>query len=418
MSDPSSVRKPLPELTTRRLLMVAHTNSAHTARWARYFQNAGMVVRVISPLEDTIAGIDTRRFPANRCWYHHLKGLHLHIDYRAWKKQLAEFAPDIVHVHYPDGGGRNHFYFDSVADRLITSTWGSEVTESPEFPLSEKHKAGVRAILAKSAVVTATTKFLAKVTAKYCPPGKPIHIIPFGVDCELFKPEAISNEVAWASRPCIVPPKSTGETPMPPLFQSAPSQIVRLGFFKNLERKYGPEVLVEAFAKVVVACPEARLTLAGKGDMTESLRKRVAELGLSDKVEFPGRLPHEQMMAAMRSTDIFVMPSTCQESFGVAAIEASACEVPVIATRVGGVPEAVIDGQTGILVPPFDSNRLAEACIALVRDPERRARLGRAGRQFVLDHYQWHANAATMASVYRQLLAGQSVATPSIFAAK
>ncbi len=226
------------------------------------------------------------------------------------------------------------------------------------------------------------------------------------------------NWVAWASRPCILPMESTGETPMPPNFQSAPSRLVRLGFFKNLERKYGPEVLVEAFAKVAAACPEARLTLAGKGDMTESLRKRVAELGLSDKVEFPGRLPHERMMAAMRNTDIFVMPSTCQESFGVAAIEASACEVPVIATRVGGVPEAVVDGQTGILVPPFDSNRLAEACIALVRDPGERARLGRAGRQFVLDHYQWHANAATMAAVYRQLLAGQTVVTPSIFAAK
>ena len=381
----------LSDLAGRRLLLVAHSNSAHTGRWARYFQEAGMIVRVISPVADVISGVDTRRFPPRRAWYHRLKGLHLHIDYRAWKKQIAEFAPDIVHVHYPDGGGRNHFYFDGVADRLITSTWGSEVTESPEFPLSEKHKAGVRAILGKSAVVTATTKFLAEVTAKYCPRRKPIHIIPFGVDCDLFKPASTSN---------------------------LKSEIVSLGFFKNLERKYGPEVLVEAFAKIVAVCPEARLTMAGKGDMTEPLLARVAELGMSDKVTFPGRLPHEQMMAAMRATDIFVMPSTCQESFGVAAIEASACEVPVVATRVGGVPEAVVDGQTGILVPPFDSNRLAEACIALIRDPDRRVRLGKAGRQFVLDHYQWHANAAIMASVYRQLLARQTVATPTMFATK
>ena len=377
-------------LSSRRLLLVAHANSAHTGRWANYFKDQGMIVRVISPTPDLIDGIETIRFPARRAWYHRLKGLHLHIDYRTWRRLISEFAPDIVHVHYPDGGGRNRFYFNSVADRLITSTWGSEVTESREFPLSEKHKSGVRTILAKSAVVTATTRFLAEVTAKYCPSGRPIHIIPFGVDCEKFKPDD-QNRPGFG--------------------------IITLGFFKNLERKYGPEILIEAFATIFAACPQARLTMAGKGDMAGLLQARVAELGLSDKVSFPGRLPHDRMMAAMRATDLFVMPSTCQESFGVAAIEASACEVPVVATAVGGVPEAVVDGVTGVLVPPFDVAALAAACIALIRDPIRRGELGRAGRKFVLDHYQWHRNAATMASLYSQLLAGTPIATPQMIVA-
>ncbi len=377
-------------LQGRRLLMVAHANSAHTGRWARYFQDQqGMSVRVVSPTPDAIAGIETIHLPGPRRWYHRLKGLHLYLDYPRWRRLLAEFAPDIVHVHYPDGGGRNRFYFDSVSQKLITSTWGSEVTESPEFPLSDKHKAGVRAILDRSAVVTATTRFLAEATARYCAIGKPIHVIPFGVDCDLFQ---------------------ASSTPRP-------NNEIRLGFFKNLERKYGPEVLVEAFATIANQCPNARLTLAGKGDMTNVLRAQVAKLGLSDRVDFPGRLPHEQMVAAMQATDIFMMPSTCQESFGVAAIEASACEVPVVATRVGGVPEAVVDGDTGILVPAFDARALAEACMALIRDPARRAALGRRGRQFVLDNYQWHANAATMASVYRQLLAGEPVRTPRMILA-
>lgn len=361
--------------------MIAHSNSAHTGRWAKYFQNdRGMKVLVISPTPDKIEGVRTIQFPKRR-WYHRLKGLHLYLDYPRWRRLIREFDPDIVHVHYPDGGGRNRFYFDFIADRLITSTWGSEVTESPEFPLSEKHKAGVRAILAKSAIVTATTKFLADVTAKYCPANTPIEIIPFGVDCDLFKPNP------------------NARTP----------GLVRLGFFKNLERKYGPEVLIEAFAKIAEACPEARLTVAGKGDQREFLQRRVKELGLSDKVEFPGRLPHAAMVAAMQGTDVFAMPSTCQESFGVAAIEASACEVPVVATRVGGVPEAVRHGETGILVEAGDPQALADACIALIRDPDRRATMGHAGRRFVLDHYQWHANAATMGAVYGRLLAQHAV---------
>src|SRR5947209_431456 len=137
-------------LRGRRLLMVAHANSAHTGRWAGYFQDTqGMTVRVVSPTPDAIRGVETTHFPGSRRWYHRLKGLHLYLDYPRWKRMLRDFAPDVVHVHYPDGGGRNRFYFDSFADRLVTSTWGSEVTESPEFPLNEKHKAGVRAILAK-----------------------------------------------------------------------------------------------------------------------------------------------------------------------------------------------------------------------------------------------------------------------------
>ena len=356
-----------------------------------------MIVRVVSPTPDEIAGVETVLFPARRSCYHKLKGLHLYIDYLKWRRLTAEFKPDIVHVHYPDGGGRNRLYFNHLSARLITSTWGSEVTESQEFPLTEKHKAGVRAILARSAVVTATTKYLAEVTAKYCPAGTPIHIVPFGVDCDRFSPNIPSRAV-----------------PSP---ESDRGEIVRLGFFKNLERKYGPEVLIEAFAKIATACPNARLTMAGKGDMAAPLQAKVAEFGLLGKVDFPGRLPHDRMMDAMRQTDIFVMPSTCQESFGVAAIEASACEVAVVATSVGGVPEAVVDGVTGVLVPPFDSDRLAEACIGLIRDPARRATLGKAGRQFVLDHYQWEQNAATMGSVYAQLLAASPITTPRMIVA-
>ena len=365
--------------------MVAHSNSAHTGRWARYFQiDQRMKVLVVSPMPDKVDGVDVIHFPRRR-WYHPLKGVHLYLDYFLhWKRILSRFQPDLVHVHYPDGGGRNRFYFDSVADRLITSTWGSEVTFNAGFPLSEKHRTGVREILAKSTAVTATTDFLAEVTAEYCRPGQRIQIIPFGVDCDLFKPSTTKL--------------NTG--------------LVQLGFFKNLEAKYGPEVLVEAFAVIVKECPEARLTMAGKGDQASWMKQLAYDLHITDKITFPGRLPHSQMVAAMQATDIFVMPSTCQESFGVAAIEASACEVPVVATNVGGVPEAVLDGQTGVLVSAFDVKGLAQACIDLIRNPDRRRALGRAGRQFVLDRYQWKANAATMASVYAQVLARGEVLTP------
>lgn len=389
-SPGAGIAHPRDALFAKRLLMVAHSNSTHTSRWANYFQTRGMQVLVVSPLSDTIAGIDVRQFPPPRRWYHSLRGLHVFIDYPGWKSLLKEFRPDVVHVHYPDGGPRSRFYFAGI-ERLVTSTWGSEVVESEGYRLSEKHKAGVRHTLQHSDVVTATTRFLAGQTAPYCRPGTPIHVIPFGVDCDIFKPLPDAGRESG---------RNAGE--------------IRIGFVKNLERKYGPEVLIDAFAKIVRRCPTARLIMAGKGEEAEPLRARVRELGLTERVDFPGRLPHEQVVALMQSLDLMVMPSTCQESFGVAAIEASACEVPVVATRVGGVPEAVLHGETGLLVPPYDADAFADACVDLIHDPVRRRQFGAAGRRFVESTYPWRRNAATMGSVYEQLIAGETVKTGEI----
>jgi glycosyltransferase involved in cell wall biosynthesis len=166
---------------------------------------------------------------------------------------------------------------------------------------------------------------------------------------------------------------------------------------------------VEAFAKIHAARPHTRLVLAGRGEMQGQLQRRVDELKLRDAVQILGRVDHDKVPALIRSFDIMVMPSVYEsETFGVAAIEASACGVPVVASRVGGVPEAVIHEQTGLLVPPRDAGALAAACIALIDDPSRRRRMGNAGRRFVRRYYDWNDNTRLMAEIYRAALAGES----------
>ena len=88
-----------------------------------------------------------------------------------------------------------------------------------------------------------------------------------------------------------------------------------------------------------------------------------------------------------------------------------------IVRDLGGVPEAVVDGVTGLLVPPSDAGALGSACVELLRDPARRAALGQAGRQFVLGNYQWRENAATMARLYGQVLACGPVESPNLIRA-
>jgi glycosyltransferase involved in cell wall biosynthesis len=120
-------------------------------------------------------------------------------------------------------------------------------------------------------------------------------------------------------------------------------------------------------------------------------------------VRFLGDLAHEDVPAALQRMDIFAMPSTW-EGFGVSAVEASAMQLPVVASNIHGIPDVVVDGETGLLVPPRDPAALANALERLAGNPELRRRMGAAGRAFVAAHYRWEDNAAQMAALYQRAL--------------
>jgi glycosyltransferase involved in cell wall biosynthesis len=233
-------------------------------------------------------------------------------------------------------------------------------------------------MLGRSRFVTATTHQLARETTPYLAAGRPIYVIPFGVDLERFSP-----------RP------------------QGPGNVVVLGFVKHLLPKYGPDVALEAFAIIHARRPATRLVMAGRGPMRDALLARTSELGLTHAVTLLGRVQHDQVPKLVQSFDLMLMPSIYEsETFGVAAVEASACAVPVVASRIGGVPEAVLHDKTGLLVQPRDAQALAQACLELIDDPARRRALGAAGRRFVERHYVWQENARCMEEVYRAALSG------------
>jgi glycosyltransferase involved in cell wall biosynthesis len=218
---------------------------------------------------------------------------------------------------------------------------------------------------------------------------RPIYVIPFGVDLSRFE-----------------------------VRETASGGATVLGFVKWLKPKYGPDVMVEAFAKIHAARPNTKLLLAGRGEMREQLERRVKELKLDGAVEILGRVEHDKVPALIRTFDLMVMPSVYEsETFGVAAIEASASGVANVASRVGGVPEAVIHGKTGLLVPPRDVDALAVACIELIDNPGRRREMGLAGRRFVERYYDWSENTRLMSEIYRAALDGTNVRGVPIFKA-
>jgi L-malate glycosyltransferase len=206
-----------------------------------------------------------------------------------------------------------------------------------------------------------------------------VRIIPFGVDTEVFAPPALRVD-----KPLTV------------------------GIVKTLRPRYGIRELILAFRQIAHDFPAVRLVIVGGGEQLTELQTLVAQLGLQAQATLTGPINHQDIPKYLHTFDIFVVPSlTNRESFGVAAVEASACGLPVIASNVGGLPEVVLDGQTGLLVPPGDITALAQAISRLLSDPLLRQKMGHAGRQFVLANYRWIDNAKLMEQLYEEVLASQ-----------
>lgn len=172
-------------------------------------------------------------------------------------------------------------------------------------------------------------------------------------------------------------------------------------FVGRLSRQKGVFDLLEAMHNV----PEnATLVLVtGKPDtpeIEEDLRRALS--GMGHVVWIPEMLQDPDLVGLYNEAAVFVCPSI-YEPFGIINLEAMACETPVVATRVGGIKEVVVDKETGFLVPPGDPVRLGRAITRLLEDPELAARMGKEGRRRVLEHFTWDRIAAKTLDLYRSL---------------
>lgn len=144
----------------------------------------------------------------------------------------------------------------------------------------------------------------------------------------------------------------------------------------RLSGEKGIRVLLAAWRKVAEAVPEARLRILGDGPLREELEDATGGMG----IEFAGRCPRETVIDHLDEAWGLVQPSICLETFGLTLLEALALGRPVVASRIGALPELVLEGETGLLVPPGDVEALTRALLTLLRDAKLRRRMGEAGR--------------------------------------
>jgi glycosyltransferase involved in cell wall biosynthesis/phosphoheptose isomerase len=211
-----------------------------------------------------------------------------------------------------------------------------------------------------------------------------IAVVPCGVDLTLFTPHGPAEERSGARR--------------------------RLLYVGRLVRRKGVGNAIEALPQL----PGVELVVAGGPPRSEldsdPEARRLLELadrhGVADRVQMRGRVPRERLPELIRSADA-VVSVPWYEPFGIVPLEAMACGVPVIASAVGGMIDSVVDGRTGVHVPPRDPDRLAEAAAALLADPDSGRACGIAGAKRVRRLYDWRRIGVQVLDVYEQVLKGR-----------
>lgn len=180
-----------------------------------------------------------------------------------------------------------------------------------------------------------------------------------------------------------------------------PADAVLIGAVGRLTAdKGGQDVLIRAVGEVRKTCPQVRLVMVGDGPLRPGLEQLTAQLGLGETVNFAGlRSDVPRLLGAL---DVFVLPSE-REALPVAVLEAMAAGLPVVATRVGGLPEVVEDGETGFLVPPGDVAAMQAVLEKLAGDPALAARLGASGQAHVQAHFTVQQMVHQVERLYDQL---------------
>lgn len=294
------------------------------------------------------------------------------------KHKIKEFKPDILHAHYASSYGLLGALLD--IHPYVISVWGSDVYDFPR--VSFLHKLLLKYNFSKADYLLSTSHVMAKETQRYT--DKSIKITPFGVDVNLFKKNDISD--------------------------NKEKEII-IGNVKALTPKYGIDILIKAFKKVVDdnLDKQIKLKIIGEGADKDNLQQLVLDLEIADKVFFLGKIDNNLLPEYYNHFDIFVSTSVLDsESFGVVAVEAMACECPVIVSDADGFTEVVANQETGIIVPKKDIEATAKAIQNLIDNKDLRETMGKQGRKRVEELYNWEKNVELMISIYREILSNRN----------
>lgn len=292
---------------------------------------------------------------------------------------------DLVHVHYAIPHATSAWVACEMLKgerdlKIVTTLHGTDITLVGLHP---SFQAITQFSILRSHGLTAVSDFLKRETVRdFSVPESRIEVVPNFVNTRIYRP---------GLEPCH---RAT-------LAPDGEKIVMHISNFRPVKRV---EDVVEIFARVLGEIP-SRLVLVGDGPDLPRARVKVEELGIRDRVVFLGEYtPVQELLSC---SDLFLLPSM-SESFGLAALEAMACGSPVVASRVGGLPEVIMDGETGYLCEAGDIDEMAAASIKILSDDKHRKELSDAGRAFAVKHFSSECIVPRYEEYYRRILGSRS----------
>ena len=303
---------------------------------------------------------------------------------------LADVRPDVIH---------NHMYRAELVGTRAAIALG-EIGHRRPYVVSTVHSSRIRSdedrrmlreLTPRMDQLIAVSKMIERKLIDEGRSGAPIRLIYNGVDLSRYEHQ----------EPCCTLPEEYGMEPG--------SQIV--GVVARLEPEKGHPTLLEAWPQVLRSVPDAYLLIVGEGSRRDALEAQARHLRIAHRVVFTGR--RDDVPAVTAALDVAVLPSY-REAQGLSILEAMALSRPVVASDVGGIPEMITDGVTGLLVPPHDADALAAGITRLLVDHSFADTIGRAGHDVVHDRFCIELMVDAIQSIYDE---GARTVRPSEVAA-
>jgi glycosyltransferase involved in cell wall biosynthesis len=304
-------------------------------------------------------------------------GGHGELDLRAgWQlsRLIKQWQPDVVHAHDPHGVAMG-----AVALSIGTPDSGPILVASRRVDFHMRGNAFSRWKCGRVTCFIAASRVIGDMLVQDGIEPTRVVAVHEGIDVDRVAQAPVANihEAFWL-----------------------PAGVPVVGNVAALVAHKGQKHLIDAAAAVIRQVPDAHFLILGEGELRPALERQVREMHLEKHVLLPGF--RNDVLSLLKGFDIFVM-SSVTEGLGTSLLDAMAAARPVVATRAGGIPEVVIDEETGLLVPPRDHERLAAAIVRLLRDPALRQRLARAGLDRVRAEFSVDRMVDETLAIYEQL---------------
>jgi glycosyltransferase involved in cell wall biosynthesis len=299
---------------------------------------------------------------------------------------LARLRPDVVHFEWHMVAVDYLALFDVWRCPVTTSARGSDLSVYPHVPGLEPYARRLPEVLARAAAVHCVSESLGREAQALGLDPARVRVIRSAVDPAVFHPAARAGS-----------PREDGGA----------LRVVSVGWLRwEKGHEYALQAVREAFDRGI----DVRLEIVGrvpeewegKSGERERIEHTAADLGIRDRVRLPGYLGSPHVAARLRAGDVLLQASVT-EGLPASIVEAMACGLPVVATRCGGIPEAVEHGVHGLLAAPRDPSGLADGLVALAADPGLRRRMGRAGRERVLAAHTVAGEHDAFLGMYREV---------------